>query len=330
MAWHLPANPEATINKGPTMNRREFLGTSLALAGSGALTSAAEPKAMLPIVDTHQHLWDLKKFHLPWVKADSPLNHSFVSADYAKATEGLNIVKAVYMEVDVDPKQQPEEAEFIVELCKSKKTPTVAAVVSGRPNSEGFRAYVTPFKGSPYIKGIRQVLHGESTPAGYCTTKEFICGIQLLGELGLSFDLCMRAPELPDATKLIDACPDTRFILDHCGNEPVTNKDHSQWKKDMADLAKRKNVVGKVSGIVASAKPGEWKADDLAPVVNHTLEVFGPERVMFGGDWPVCTLAATYRQWVEALKTIVHERKEEEQKKLFQDNATKFYGLKGD
>ena len=309
------------------MNRREFLASSLAAATSGMLVTAGEPNAAMPIVDTHQHLWDLKKFRLPWIKPEAPLNHSYLPEDYAKATEGLNVVKSVYMEVDVDPKQQSEEVEYITELCKSGRTPTVAAVVSGRPNSDGFKVYVTPLRDNKYIKGIRQVLHGESTPAGYCLTKEFMKGIQLLGTLGLSFDLCMRAPELPDATKLIDACPDTRFILDHCGNEPVTKKDHTQWKKDIAELAKRKYVVGKVSGIVASAKPGEWKADDLAPIINQVLEVFGPERVMFGGDWPVCTLAATYRQWVEALKTIVKERSEEQQKKLFHDNAVKFYGL---
>jgi predicted TIM-barrel fold metal-dependent hydrolase len=309
------------------MNRREFLRTSFAVASSAVLATADEPKVALPIVDTHQHLWDLKIFRLPWIKPDAPLNRSYLPDDYAKATEGLNVVKSVYMEVDVDPKQQPEEVEYITELCKSGRTPTVAAVVSGRPHSDGFKAYATPLRDNKYIKGIRQVLHSESTLAGYCLSQEFIRGIQLLGSLGLSFDLCMRAPELPDATKLIDACSDTRFILDHCGNEPVTNKDHTQWKKDIGELAKRKNVVGKVSGIVASAKPGEWKAADLAPIINHVLEVFGPDRVMFGGDWPVCTLAATYHQWVEALKAIVKERPLEEQRKLFHDNAVRFYGL---
>ena len=194
--------------------------------------------------------------------------------------------------------------------------------------SPEFKAYATQFKSSPHIKGIRQVLHGESTPASYCLSREFIAGIRLLGELGLSYDLCMRSAELPDATMLVDACPDTRFILDHCGNEDVKRKDHSQWQKDIAELAKRKNIVGKVSGIVASAKPGAWSADDLAPVVNHTLAVFGRDRVMFGGDWPVCTLAATYRKWVEALQSIVKERPSAEQKKLFHDNAVAFYGLK--
>src|SRR5205814_2218394 len=163
-------------------------------------------------------------------------------------------------------------------------------------NSDGFAKYARQFKDSKYIKGIRQVLHVPGTPAGYCLEKPFVAGIRLLGELGLSFDLCMRPAELTDAAKLIDACPETRFILDHCGNADVQAKDRTQWQRDIAALAKRKNVVGKVSGIVASARPQKWNADDLAPIIKHTLEVFGPERVMFGGDWPVCTLAATFRQ----------------------------------
>ena len=309
------------------MNRREFLTASAAVATS-LMARAEEKPDMLPIVDTHQHLWDLNEFRLSWIKPDSPLSRSYLPDDYHKATEGLNVVKSIYMEVDVAPEQQQREADRIQELIKGGKTTTVAAVISGRPNSQGFKAYATQFKGSPYIKGIRQVLHGESTPASYCLAREFITGIRLLGELGLSYDLCMRSAELPDATMLVDACPDTRFILDHCGNEDVNRKDHSQWQKDIAELAKRKNIVGKVSGIVASAKPGAWSADDLAPVVNHTLAVFGRDRVMFGGDWPVCTLAATYRKWVEALQSIVKERPSAEQKKLFHDNAVAFYGLK--
>ena len=308
------------------MNRREFLAASAAAATTAAL--AEEQPAMLPIVDTHQHLWDLTKFKLPWLKPDSPFAKSHNPEDYAKATDGLNVVKSVYMEVDVAPEQQQAEADYIIGLCKGGKTPMVAGVLSGRPNEEGFKKYASQFRDSPYVKGIRRVLHGDETPAGHCLSKEFVAGIRLLGELGLSYDLCMRSAELNDGTKLIDACPGTRFILDHCGNEDVKKADHSQWKKDIAEMAKRKNVVGKISGIVASAKPKEWKPDDLAPVINHTLEVFGPDRGMFGGDWPVCTMTATYKQWVEALKQIVKVRKEEEQKKLFHDNAVAFYRLK--
>jgi predicted TIM-barrel fold metal-dependent hydrolase len=334
-----------------TSDRRHFLGrTALALAASWVAADSSQaqdrdrpdqtkpqtghaPRGQpekLPIIDTHQHLWDLGRFRLPWIKEGDPLAKNHLVADYLKATAGLNVVKTIYMEVDVDPAQQQAEAEHVLDLCARIDNPMAAAVISGRPASESFAAYITPFRDSPYIKGVRQVLHVKSTPAGYCLDDKFLKGIRLLGELGLSFDLCMRAAELPDAARLIDACPGTRFILDHCGNADVQAQDRSRWQQDMADLAKRKNLVAcKVSGIVASAKPGRWTADDLAPIINHTLEVFGPDRVMFGGDWPVCTLAATFRQWVEALQSVVRRRGEEERRKLFHDNAARVYRLEG-
>ena len=286
-----------------------------------------EGGAMIPIIDTHQHVWDLTRFKLPWHKNVPALAKSYLPANYRQATAGLNVVKSVYMEVDLDPGQQSAEAEYVIDLCKKREAPIVAAVISGRPASDGFATYIKRYKNSPYIKGVRQVLHVPETPAGYCLKEEFIRGIRLLGEVGLSFDLCLRHAELPDAARLIDACPDTRFILDHCGNADVRAKDRSAWQRDIAAVAQRKNVVGKISGIVASAEPGKWTADDLGPIIEHTAAVFGKDRIMFGGDWPVCTLAATYKQWVEALKTIVRDWKEEDQRKLFHANAARFYQL---
>jgi len=282
---------------------------------------------MTPIIDTHQHLWDLSWLHLPWIEEGTILARSYRMRDYQEATDGLNVVKTVYMEVDVDPAQQAAEAEYVVGLCQRDDNPMAAAVIAGRPASEGFRAYIRRFASSPFIKGVRQVLHGASTPPGYCLQPEFIRGIRLLGELGLRYDLCLRPQELLDGAKLIDACPDTRFVLDHCGNANVQAADRSQWERDIAEVAKRPNVVCKVSGIVASAKPGAWGPEDLAPIIRHTATVFGPDRLLFGGDWPVCTLAATYRQWVGALKQIVSGWSEEDQQKLFYENAARFYDL---
>jgi L-fuconolactonase len=317
------------------MDRRGFLRQAGFATASGIglcsvdslVARERKDNGTLAIVDTHQHLWDLKKFRLPWLKEGSVLARSYLIDDYRKATEGLHVVKSIYMEVDVDTRQQVAEADYVIDICKQGKGPTVAAVISGRPASEGFKDYILAYKGSPYIKGVRQVLHNPDAPAGYCLGRQFIKGVQLLGEQGMSFDLCLRPGELLDGAKLIDACPETRFVLDHCGNANVQTKDVMAWKRGMAEVARGKRVVCKISGIVASARPGKWTADDLAPFINHALEVFGPDRVMFGGDWPVCTLAATYRQWVEALKSVVKNRRIEEQRKLFHDNAVKFYGL---
>lgn len=313
-------------------DRRQFLkqGAALLAAACAPSIQAAPEKPMLPIIDTHQHLWDLKKFRLPWIEEGKPLARSYVLTDYAQATAGLNVVKTVYMEVDVEPAQQVAEAEYVIELCKRPDTIMEAAVISGRPASDDFAKYVARFKNSAYIKGIRQVLHVKSTPPGFCLDKNFMRGIRLLGEAGLSYDLCMRPDDLMDAANLIGECPGTRFILDHCGNGPVFEKDRSKWQKGIAAVAKHKNVVGKISGIIVQAEGKKWTPDDLAPVIKHTLEVFGPDRVMFAGDWPVCTLGATYKQWVEALKTIVADRSETEQRKLFHDNALRVYGLERD
>jgi L-fuconolactonase len=309
------------------MNRREFLSAAGTTVAAAALAKD-EPK-MTPIVDCHQHLWDLSKLKLAWVKEGEPLAHSFTPKEYAEASQGLNIEKCVYMEVDVVDSDLQKEADYLVELIKSKSSPTVAAVLGGRPNrGDEFKKYVAQFKGSPYIKGLRQVVHTEHTPPGYSTTKEFIAGVRHLGEMGLSWDICQRPADLGDADKLVSECPDTRFILDHCGNAPILDaKKMEQWKKDIAKVAAHKNVMGKVSGIIASLKKGDWTIDQLAPAVNHTIEVFGWDRVMWAGDWPVCTLGAPLKDWVAAAKKIVQDKSEEQQKKLFHDNAVKFYGL---
>jgi L-fuconolactonase len=288
-----------------------------------------QAKSLQPIVDTHQHLWDLDRFSLPWTKTEKSLAHNFLMADYFKATEGLNIAQTVYMEVDLEPKQQEAEARYVIDLCQRDDNPMTAAVISGRPSHEGFGEYVARFKNNPQIKGVRQVLHVASTPQGYCLDPKFVRGVQLLGERGLSYDLCMRSGELLDADKLVAQCPGTRFIVDHCGNMSVQEKDEEKrnaWKLGMRHLADHDNVVCKVSGIVASAAE-KWTAADLKPNIEFTLETFGLDRVMFGGDWPVCTLRSSYRAWAAALEEIVKDRSAEERQKLFHDNAVKFYGL---
>ncbi len=318
-----------------------FGALGIAPAGAEEARASAGPAA-LPVVDTHQHLWDLDVVRLSWLKSAGHLNRSFVTKDYLQAAEGLNVVKTVYMEVAVDEDYLVTEAEYVIGLCQRDDNPTAAAVIGGRPAADDFKQYITRFKDSPYVKGVRHILPG-SEPELW-SEKRFIDGIRLLGELGMRFDLCMPPERLPDAAKLVDACPDMRFILDHCGNaDPVAfmtperqeaarptrapQHDPDQWRRDLAKLAERDRVVCKISGIIARAPKENWTPDDLAPIVNHCLEAFGPDRGIFASDWPVCTRVASLRQWAGALKQIVRDRPESEQRKLFHDNAVRFYGL---
>ncbi len=312
-------------------------GTCLALADDEQKEpekrgNAVDAQAALPIVDTHEHLWDLTKFNLPWTKGNAVLGKSFVTKDYLAATQGLNVVQSVYMEVDLDPTQQVQEAEYAIDLCRRDDNPMAGAVISGRPASRDFAAYIMQFKDSPWIKGVRQVLHGPSNPAGFCLDRQFVKSVQLLGELGMSFDLCLRSAELADGEKLVAQCPRTRFVVDHCGNMSVQETDQKPrqlWMDGMKALAQHENVVCKISGIVVTARE-DWKPADLAPNMRFSMETFGPDRRMFAGDWPVCTLRASFAQWVAALKDIVRDMNMPlaDQKKLFHDNAVKFYGLK--
>jgi predicted TIM-barrel fold metal-dependent hydrolase len=319
-------------------NRRTFL-TATASAAALALSSTACSAAAeaLPIVDCHQHLWDLKQFRLPWIEKGSLLDRNYVSQDYDEAAKGLNIAQAVYMEVDVALDQKQAEADYLEKLCAGGKTVTKAAVVGGDLSKEAFADYATPLAKSKAIKGVRQVLHG--LPRGACLAPTFVENVKLLGKLGLCFDLCIRPGELADGLKLVEQCPETRFILDHCGNADVKawlpesrrgndKPEHGvdAWKKDIVALAGKKNVIGKISGIIARV-PKEWSASDLAPIVNHCLDSFGPDRVIFGSDWPVCLMGATYRQWVTSLKEIISSRPQAEQKKLLSENAIAFYRL---
>lgn len=286
--------------------------------------------AHLPIVDTHLHLWDLKQFRPPWLAlpGEEKINVPSTLTEFRKATAGLNVVRAVYMEVDVAPQQQGEEARWISQLCRSKKTLVAKAVVSCRPASPGFKAATQRWKDDPAIHGFRQVLQVPDAKAGLCLTTPFVQSMRTLGKWGKTFDLCMRPTELADAAKLARLCPETRFVLDHCGNASADNPGQKQWERDLALVAKQPNVVCKISGIVKTVPAGRDIADSLGHILRYTADSFGPDRILFGGDWPVCNKTADFRRWVEAVDQVFADASESERRKLFHDNAVRFYGLK--
>jgi len=317
-----------------SLNRRTFLQVASAAAVSSPLFAGNQTVASdaLPICDTHLHLWDLEKVRLPWLSGDAveKIRRSFVMQDYLQASAGQRVARAVYMEVNVHPDDQVKEARYVIDLCERDDNPMVAAVIGGSPQSESFAAYIEPLAKSPFIKGVRTVLHDDDRPRGMCLTKQFVDSVKRLGDLGLRYDLCMRPGELLDGAKLAEQCPQTKFVLDHCGNLSVRNEDaalRAKWEQGIRALAALPNVVCKISGIIVTADPDNWTPETLAPNMNFCMDTFGEDRVMFAGDWPVCTLTAPFPAWAGALKTIVRDRSAAFQKKLFHDNAVRFYGL---
>jgi len=325
-----------------SMNRRGFLRKTFraAVAASGAFSlrpagggQAGQGPSSFPIIDTHQHLWDLSRIKLAWLRP--PLDRSFTPKDYLEASEGLQIVQAVYMEVAVPREQRAQEARYVLKLCEDPRSITRAAVLAGSPLDDDFETSVARFKDSPYIKGFRGGL-----AAGKMTDERTIKNLRLLGMLGMRFDLNVPPQSLAEAARLVEQCPDTRFILDHCGNaDPVAffpagraaprAAQHSSeaWKRDMGALAAQGNVTCKISGLVDNVPGHPLAAGDLAPIINHCLDTFGPARVIFASDWPVCLLGMPLRQWVELLKDVTADRTEADRRMLFHNNAVSLYGL---
>ena len=298
---------------------------------------------MQPIIDAHLHFWDLSQFVLPEVESYEPLKKNFLLSDAAQAIGTLPVEKVVYMEVNLIQEQKYSEAENVTKICKQDDNPIDAAFIGGDPLSYSFRDYAPLFRDNEYIKGVRHVLHPPERQKGYCLETQFIDNIRLLGELGLKFAICMRPSELNDAVKLAEFCPDTTLILDHCGNGvpaiingsvkeneyemDIFRHDPDQWMRDIENLAARENVICKISGMLFKTDPDCVTPQFLAPTINHCLDAFGPDRVMFGSNWPVCTLTTSYKNWIDVLNEVIQGRGDEFKNKLYYDNANRIYEL---
>ena len=276
------------------------------------------------IIDTHQHLWDLDKFSYEWTKGNAILNRSFRISDYRTATKGLDIEKTVFLECDVDAQHRAGEAKYICSLAEKPENKIGGVVASARPEEPGFDEYIQTIL-HPKLKGIRRILH--VVPDDTIDKTGFIDNVNKLAGFHLSFDGCFLARQLPIALRLFKACPGVQFVLDHCGNPRIAEKEMTPWKDHISEIAALPNVAGKVSGIITNATKNKWTPNELKPFVDHYINSFGWDRVMFGSDWPVCLLNGNLKSWADALKVITKDAGQEKQEKLFSKNAVRIYRL---
>jgi len=281
----------------------------------------------LPIVDAHVHLWDPNQFNMPWLTDIPRLNRPYGLRDYRGQTQGLPIVGMVYVEVGVAAQEVLREARHVVELAWEE--PRLQAIVAAAPveRGEAVREYLESLVAiSPLIKGVRRNLQDEAE-TDFCLQPDFVAGVRLLAEFKLSFDLCIRHWQLPYVTELVRRCPDTAFSLDHLGKPDIKQQQLDPWQADLRKLAELPNVVCKISGMVTEADQEGWQPADLEPFINVVLDVFGEERVLFGGDWPVALLASPYRRWYETLEALIAHVPVSARRKLWAENAQIFYRI---
>ena len=277
------------------------------------------------IIDTHLHIVDQSALRYPWLAGAPALNRDFSYADYAREARRCGISGVLHMEVDVDPADIEAETAYVGEKAQEEGSLLLGAIASCRPEEDGFPDYLERMRQNPLVKGFRRVLH--VVPDEVSQGALFRENIRRLAGTGLTFDLVVLPRQLPLAAALVDLAPDVQFVLDHCGVPDIKGGAEHPWREHMAEIARRPNVVGKVSGVVAYADPVSWTLDTLRPFVEHTIGVFGWDRVVWGSDWPVCTLGGGLSTWVAATQALVAGASAEERTMLFSDNARRIWRL---
>lgn len=282
------------------------------------------------MIDTHQHLLYPDRFAYTWTKDIPPLQGSFPLEAYREAATDTGIEGSLFMEVDVDPAGSADEARFFCGLADDPGNRILGVIASARPEENGFEAHLDSIA-HPRLRGIRRVLHTQ--PDDLSKGTRFRENVACLKARGLTFDICVLQRQLSLARDLAKAAPETTLILDHCGvpdiagNEAPDGEGWKQWQRDMVALAELPNLNVKLSGITVYASEDQRNSEGLRPYVDVLLDSFGPERMVWGGDWPVCNLGSGLPRWCELTRDLLAPLSEDERAKILVGTARRVYGL---
>jgi L-fuconolactonase len=232
--------------------------------------------------------------------------------------------KIVVVESGCDPAQSLAEVDWITSLAKGE--PRLKGIVAHAPLEKGARvlADLEKLSSRPLVKGIRRNLQGEEDE-DFCLRSEFVAGINLLANFGYTFDVCVRHEQLKSVAELARRVPQVTFVLDHLGKPDLRGKKFEPWTADFKTLATLPNVVCKLSGLATEADWKTWRASDLQFYLKEALDNFGWDRLLFGSDWPVMTLATNWKRWLTTVEELVSFASHADRTKLFQTNAERVY-----
>ena len=254
-------------------------------------------------IDSHHHIWDLSVRDQEWIAGEAmqPIRRNFSISDLEVVSATSRIDKTILVQTVTDYTETPE----LLEIAQSEQL--VGAVVGwlkiDAPDAIEHLHQYLDLPGAEYLKGIRDIAQ-DHPDSNYLAKPETIANVRKLGELGITYDLLTKIPELPAAIELVRACPDVQFVMDHISKPIIAKQELEPWKTLMSELATFPNVLCKVSGLVTEANWNEWQVKDFKPYVDHVIEIFTPQRLMFGSDWPVANLGGTYAQVVELAEAL--------------------------
>lgn len=276
------------------------------------------------IVDTHLHLIYRGQLSYPWLAGVPPLDADFTYDTYLQEARRLGISATLHMEVDVAEADFEAETVMVERLAATDGSQLAGAIAACRPESADFPAYLERVLGNRFVRGFRRVLH--VMPDDFSEGALFRENIRRLSGTGLVFDICVLPHQLEKAAALADFAPDVAFVLDHCGIPDIKSGGFDVWKGPMAEIARRPNVTVKLSGLPAYGAEN-WTLEDLKPYFTHVAENFGFDRMVWGSDWPVCTLGGGLSTWVGATHALLSGVSLDEKARVLSRNALKLWSI---
>jgi predicted TIM-barrel fold metal-dependent hydrolase len=279
---------------------------------------------MIKLLDTHQHLVYRDVAGYSWAKDIPPLaEDNFTVGDYLKLTEGLGIGGTLFMETGVDDPDYQSEAKYVKGLAEDPDNNIKGLIVSIRPENENeFNSWFEKTL-EMNVSGYRRILHvmPDETSQG----QTFINNVKKIGQAGKPFDICYLPTQLSIAYDFAKNCDETNLVLNHCGVPSIATGEIDQWGKDIKKLSELPNVFCKLSGLMAYCAPGTSSQETIKPYVDHVLECFGPNKMVWGSDWPVVNLGKGIQEWISVTRNIFSSLSEDEAVAIGNGNAKKIY-----
>lgn len=275
------------------------------------------------VLDSHVHFWDPRRLRYSWLSEAPQLNRPFTPEDFA--TLHSTSVSAVFVEAGADAGQHTAEVDWVRE--QARQCPWILGAVAHAPLEDPApaEAAIRRYAVDPFVVGVRRNLQDEA--AGFMTDAGFRSGVRLLGESGLTFDACVREYQLTELAGLAAACPETTIILDHLGKPKSAAPGPTPWREALRRLAERDNVVCKMSGLATEIEASTPRPLAIS-LLREALEVFGPERCLYGGDWPVMTLATDYGDWLDLVRDALAAYPSAVTDAVLRTNAQRVYRLR--
>ena len=282
---------------------------------------------MISLLDTHQHLVYREKASYGWTKDIPPLAEgNFTLDDYKTLTEGLGIGGTLFMETGVDDPDYQQETRFVKSLADNSDNGMIGLISSIRPESdEAFETWLEETIEMGVV-GYRRILH--VMPDDTSQSDIFRKNVRKIGVSGKTFDICFLPGQLPIACKLAKACENTKLILNHCGVPDIAGDGLDPWRQDIKALAQIPNVICKLSGLMAYCAPGTSSLETIEPYVDHVLNCFGPNRMVWGSDWPVVNLAKGLPEWIAVTRKILGKLSADEASSIAYGTAQIVYKVK--